>query len=205
MSVKVKICGVTTPDQADMVQSFGADALGLVFYSSSPRYINAKVAKDIRKIINSNCLCVALLVNADVSFVYRVIEELKPDLLQFHGDESPSYCHQFNYPFIRAVSMRQGLDINSIVRAYRPQGGFLFDNGTNNKYGGTGESFDWTLLPKNRKFSLILAGGLLPQNVRDAVKIVGPEMVDVSSGVECSPGLKDPQLVNQFVKNAKSI
>ena len=205
MSVKVKICGITTPDQADMVQSFGADALGLVFYSSSPRYINVKVAKDIRKIINSNCLCVALMVNADVSFVYRVIEELKPDLLQFHGDESPSYCHQFDYPFIRAVNMRQGLDISSIARAYRPQGGFLFDNWTSNKFGGTGESFDWTLLPKNRDFPLILAGGLLPQNVRDAVKIVGPEMVDVSSGVEFSPGLKDPQLVSQFVENAKSI
>ena len=205
MSVKVKICGVTTPDQADMVQSFGADALGLVFYSSSPRYINVKVAKGIRKIINSNCLCVALLVNADVSFVYRVIEELKPDLLQFHGDESPSYCHQFNYPFIRAVRMQQGLDLSSIIKSYCPKGGFLFDSWDETKYGGTGTSFDWTALPKKRNFSLILAGGLVPENVRDAIKVVRPDMVDVSSGVEYSPGRKDPELVAQFIKIAKSI
>ena len=204
MSVKVKICGITSPDQADIAQSAGTDALGLVFYPPSPRNVNIGDAKNIRKNIHSNCLCVALLVNANVTLVNKVIKELKPDLLQFHGNESPRFCHQFKYPFIRAVRMEQGLDLNSILRSYRPQGGFLFDSWDDAKFGGTGASFDWTLLPEERDYFLILAGGLLPTNVTKAVKMVRPDMVDVSSGVELSPGIKDPELVAQFIKRAKS-
>ena len=204
MSVKVKICGITSPDQADIAQSAGTDALGLVIHPQSPRYVNLKEAQNIRKNINSNCLCVTLLVNADATLVINVIKELKPDLLQFHGNESPSFCHQFNYPFIRAVRMQQGLDLSSVIKSYCPKGGFLFDSWDKTKYGGTGTSFDWTALPKKRNFSLILAGGLVPENVRDAIKVVRPDMVDVSSGVEYSPGRKDPELVAQFIKIVKS-
>ena len=203
MSVQVKICGITNVEQALMAQRAGADALGLVIYSKSSRYVSIEQAAEIRSAIEPQTLAVALLVNANADFVKRVINEVRPDLLQFHGDESPAFCQQFSFPFIRAIRMREGLDLNAEVAAYNADGGFLFDAWSDDQYGGTGHQFDWSRLPQEREFKLILAGGLRPDNITQAVIQVQPDMVDVSGGVELSAGVKDPQKVATFIANAK--
>jgi len=208
MSVRVKICGITTPAQALMVQDAGADLLGLVIYNKSSRYVDVQRAVQIRQVIGPQAQCVALLVNADADFVRHVFDQVKPDLLQFHGDESPSFCQQFDVPFIRAIRMREGLDIDAEVREYEAPGGVLFDAWSKDQYGGTGHQFDWSRLPSAAAMPngtpLILAGGLTPDNVADAVRLVGPNMVDVSGGVESTPGVKDVTKVTAFIHNAKN-
>ena len=203
MTVLVKICGITSPQQALMVQQQGADALGLVIYEKSPRYVDVQQAAQIRSVISKPTLAIALLVNPSETLVNRVIEQVKPDFIQFHGDESAEFCHQFNYPFIRAIRMREGLDIDAEVAAYNAQGGFLFDAWSDNLYGGTGHSFDWTRLPTTTDYRLILAGGLTPDNVGTAVDLIKPHMVDVSGGVESEPGIKDADKVAVFIACAK--
>jgi phosphoribosylanthranilate isomerase len=203
MTVRVKICGITSPEQALMVQQSGADALGLVIYQKSPRYVDIDQAATIRAAINDSVLAIALLVNPSEDLVNQVIAQVKPDYIQFHGDETPEFCQQFNYPFIRAVRMRDGLDIDAEVAAYNAEGGFLFDAWSDDLYGGTGHSFDWSRLPTTTDYKLILAGGLTPDNVAEAIAKTEPYMVDVSGGVESSPGIKDPIKVKAFVAQAK--
>lgn len=203
MTVRVKICGITSPEQALMAQRAGADALGLVIYPKSSRHVDMQRAAEIRQQIGESVLAVALLVNADRTQVEQVIAEVKPDVLQFHGDETPEFCQQFNFPFIRAIRMREGLDLDAEVAAYQAPGGFLFDAWSADQYGGTGHRFDWNRLPSHRDYPLILAGGLTPQNVASAVQLVAPDMVDVSGGVESAPGIKDPVKVAEFINQAK--
>lgn len=203
MSVRVKICGITSPEQALMAQDAGADLLGLVIYPKSSRYVDVQRAVQIRQVIGPKTQCVVLLVNADETLVHEVIEQVQPDLLQFHGDESPVFCQQFNFPYIRAIRMREGLDIDAEVSAYHAEGGFLFDAWSEDQYGGTGHQFDWSRLPTSTDYPLILAGGLNPDNVAEAVRLVRPDMVDVSGGVELSPGIKDRAKVAAFVRHAK--
>jgi phosphoribosylanthranilate isomerase len=203
MTVRVKICGITSPEQALMAQQSGADAIGLVIYEKSPRYVDIEQAANIRAVIGQSTLAIALLVNPSESLVKQVISEVKPDYIQFHGDETAEFCHQFNVPFIRAVRMRDGLDIEAEVAAYKAEGGFLFDAWNDDLYGGTGHSFDWSRLPESADYKLILAGGLNPSNVAQAVSITNPYMVDVSGGVEASPGVKDPVKVKAFIAQAK--
>jgi phosphoribosylanthranilate isomerase len=205
MTVRVKICGITSSEQALMAQQYGADALGLVIYEKSPRYVNVQQAAKIRASITGSTTAIALLVNPSVSLVEQVIAEVKPDYIQFHGDETAEFCQQFNYPFIRAVRMRDGLDIDAEVAAYNAEGGFLFDAWSDDLYGGTGHSFDWSRLPSTTDYKLILAGGLKPDNVADAVAKTNPYMVDVSGGVEASPGQKDPAKVKAFISQAKKL
>lgn len=204
MSVQVKICGITTPEQALMVQQAGADALGLVIYRKSSRYIDLRQAVAVRAVIASDVLCVVLLVNADKEFVKQVIAEVKPDLLQFHGDESAEFCQQFDFPYIRALRMHEDLNIAAEARAHKPCHSLLFDAWHPGQYGGTGERFDWGRLPRERDFNLILAGGLNPDNVAESVVAVAPDMLDVSGGVESAPGIKDPVKVTDFILRAKA-
>ena len=203
MRTRVKICGITSTEQALMVQQSGADALGLVIYEKSPRYVDIDQAATIRAAINDSVLAIALLVNPNEDLVNQVITQVKPDYIQFHGDETPEFCQQFNYPFIRAVRMRDGLDIDAEVAAYNAEGGFLFDAWSDDLYGGTGHSFDWSRLPTTTDYKLILAGGLTPDNVAEAIAKTEPYMVDVSGGVEASPGIKDPIKVQALVEQAK--
>ena len=191
-----------------MVQGAGADLLGLVIYDKSSRYVDVQRAVQIRQVIGPQAQCVALLVNAEAEFVRHVINQVKPDLLQFHGDEGPSFCQQFDVPFIRAIRMREGIDIDAEVSEYQAPGGVLFDAWSEGQYGGTGHQFDWSRLPRAAAMPkgtpLILAGGLTPDNVADAVRLVGPNMVDVSGGVESTPGVKDVTKVTAFIHNAKN-
>ena len=202
-SVAVKICGITSSAQARMVAAAGADAIGLVLYDKSSRYVDLDLAVEIKNAISEDVVCIALLVNAEEKFVREVISKLSPHFIQFHGDESPNFCHQFNYPFIRAIRMSKELKMAKILSSYKPSGGFLFDAWHADHYGGTGHVFDWNRLPVNLDFPLILAGGLNPDNVSSAVRAVGPAMVDVSGGVESSPGVKDEHKVREFILNAK--
>ena len=202
-SVAVKICGITSSAQARMVAAAGADAIGLVLYDKSSRHVDLDLAVEIKNALSKNVVCIALLVNAEEKFVREVISKLSPHYIQFHGDESPNFCHQFNYPFIRAVRMSKELKMAKILSSYKPSGGFLFDAWHADHYGGTGHVFDWNRLPANLDFPLILAGGLNPDNVGSAVRAVGPAMVDVSGGVESSPGVKDEHKVREFILNAK--
>lgn len=202
-SVAVKICGITSSAQARMVAAAGADAIGLVLYDKSSRHVDLDLAVEIKNALSKNVVCIALLVNAEEKFVREVISKLSPHYIQFHGDESPNFCHQFNYPFIRAVRMSKELKMAKILSSYKPSGGFLFDAWHADHYGGTGHVFDWNRLPVNLDFPLILAGGLNPDNVGSAVRAVGPAMVDVSGGVESSPGIKDEHKVREFILNAK--
>jgi phosphoribosylanthranilate isomerase len=204
MAVKVKICGITNCQQALMVQEAGADALGLVLYQGSSRFVNLERAIDIRGVIRPDVLCVALLVNAAAEFVKLVIDDLKPDLIQFHGDETPEFCQQFNFPYIRATRMRDDLDISAEVLRYSESKWFLFDAFHADTYGGTGKKFDWNRLPTRRDYALILAGGLTPENVVTAIETVSPDMVDVSGGVETGPGVKDEAKVRLFIRRVKS-
>ena len=204
MSVAVKICGITDAEQAKMVEEAGADAIGVVLYENSSRYVDLEGAIEIKHAISGNMLCIALVVNATAEFIHQIIERLAPDLIQFHGDESPEFCDQFDYPYIRAIRMHENLTISSEVERYQPSGGFLFDAWHADQYGGTGEKFDWQRLPKVRDFTLILAGGLSPDNVAVAIRTVAPDMVDVSGGVESAAGIKDQHKVVAFIDNAKS-
>ena len=182
MSVAVKICGITDAEQAKMVEEAGADAIGVVLYENSSRYVDLEGAIEIKHAISGNMLCIALVVNATAEFIHQIIERLAPDLIQFHGDESPEFCDQFDYPYIRAIRMHGNLTVSSEVERYQPSGGFLFDAWHADQDGGTGEKFDWHRLPKARDFRLILAGGLSPDNVAVAIRTVAPDMDDVSGG-----------------------
>jgi phosphoribosylanthranilate isomerase len=205
MSVQVKICGITRVEDALMAQRAGADALGLVMYEKSSRHVNMQQAIALREAIATDTLCVVLLVNADKEFVNQVIADVKPDLIQFHGDETADFCQQFDFPFIRALRMHDDLNISAEAGAYYNAYGLLFDAWNPDQYGGTGEQFDWQRLPTERDFHLILAGGLNPLNVAEAVETARPDMVDVSGGVESSPGVKDEQKVRAFINSAKSV
>ena len=203
MGVKVKICGITTPQQAEQAQNFGADAIGVVLHESSMRHVKVQLAKDIISTVNPGVMSVVLVVNASSNQINRIIEYLNPNFIQFHGDESPEFCNQFNFPFIRAIRMQIGVNVISAIKNYDATGGFLFDSWDDKLYGGTGIRFDWSRLPRQRDFPLTLAGGLTCKNVQQAITMVKPDMVDVSGGVETSPGIKDPCLVKLFIEKVK--
>jgi len=201
---RVKICGITRVEDARAAISSGADALGLVFYSKSPRYVELSAAVNIASIIGPFVTIVGLFVNAEEGLVRETIKTVGLDLLQFHGDEDEAYCAQFGLPYIKAIRMSPGLDIKEVVAMYPSARGFLFDAWNKDKYGGTGETFEWQRLSRlkesaDRDIPFILAGGLTPENVGQAVAEVKPYAIDVSGGVEQSPGIKSPELIQQFI------
>ncbi len=199
---RVKICGITRVEDARAAIESGADALGLVFYAKSPRYVELSTAADIVRTVGPFVTVVGLFVNAAVEQVREAINAVGLDLLQFHGDEDEAYCAQFDMPYLKAVRMSPDLAIRDIVREYPSARGFLFDAWHKNKYGGTGETFDWERLSEVTDIPFVLAGGLTPENIEEAIAKVQPYAVDVSGGVEVSPGVKSPQLIEQFIKRS---
>ncbi len=182
----------------------GADALGLVFYSKSPRYVELSVAANIARTIGPFVTIVGLFVNAEEAQVRDAIKTAGLDLLQFHGDEDEAYCAQFEMPYIKAIRMSPGLDVKEVVAEYPSARGFLFDAWNKDKYGGTGETFEWQRLSSLKESAdtdipFILAGGLTPENVDQAVAAVNPYAIDVSGGVEESPGIKSAELIQKFI------
>ncbi len=204
MSTVVKICGITNAPDALAAAAAGADALGLMFYEGSPRHVTVKAAGEIVRQLPPFIIKVGVFVNAPEDAVMRAIGECGLNILQFHGDETPEYCGQFPVMTIKALRVRDGESLKALAD-YRTDA-FLLDAYSPDRLGGTGEKFNWDLAIEAQKLGkpIFLAGGLTPENVAEAVRRVRPYAVDVSSGVEESPGKKDHKKVAAFIKAAKS-
>jgi phosphoribosylanthranilate isomerase len=203
MQTRVKICGITHPDDARQAVADGADALGVVFYADSPRAVNVTQARAVVEAAGPFVTLVGLFVNAEAARVRDILAHVPLQLLQFHGSESARYCESFDRPYIKAIRMRPELDV-SVAMAEHPRAlGFLLDAYRPGVPGGTGETFDWQRVPPSAERPIILAGGLTPDNVARAVATTSPYGVDVSGGVEAAPGRKDRHKVRMFIHNAK--
>jgi phosphoribosylanthranilate isomerase len=202
MSVKVKICGITNAVDAALAAEAGADALGFVFYDKSPRHLSTADASAIARIVPPHIVRVGVFVNPDEELVLRAIGECGLNVLQFHGDETPEYCLQFGLMSMKAFRVRDAESLKSLL-SY-PTDAWLLDAYSPSEYGGTGERFNWDLAAQARTLGkpIFLAGGLTPENVAQAIQQAQPYAVDVSSGVERSPGKKDPEKVKAFIRAA---
>ena len=198
MRTRVKICGITRPGDGVDAAKAGADAIGLVFYPKSPRYLSAERAIEIRDALPPFVQTVALFVNADAAQVSQVLGRVKPSLLQFHGDETPEFCGQFGVPYVKACRVQPGVDALQYLQPFARAAAWLVDSFVP-EYGGVGESFDWSLVPRGLARPLILSGGLEQKNVARAIQAVHPWGVDVSSGVESAKGIKDAGKMSAFV------
>ncbi len=203
MATAVKICGITRVEDALVAAHAGAHAIGLIFYAGSPRAVSTQNARRVVQALPAFVTPVALFVDAPADEVTRVIAEVKPQLLQFHGNEPPEYCDRFAVPYIKAVKVRPGMDLLQYARQYRNAQGLLLDAFVEGSQGGTGCAFDWTLIPGQLPLPLILAGGLHQDNVADAIRIVRPWAVDVSSGVEAAKGIKDAARIAAFIRGVR--
>ncbi|MEH6458688.1 phosphoribosylanthranilate isomerase [Chitinimonas sp. JJ19] len=199
MTARIKICGLRDVATARATAALGADAIGLVFHEASPRHVSINTAHEIVAALPPFVSTVGLFVDADPSLVEGVLRTLPLDLLQFHGDEPPEYCRAFGRPYIKAVRVKPGLDLLELADRYADARGLLCDAYSPLAHGGTGERFDWNLLPASLPLPLILSGGLDATNVAEAIGTVRPWAVDVSSGVESQRGIKDLDRVAQFI------
>jgi len=198
----VKICGITRTGDAAAAARAGADAIGLVFYPPSPRYLSVERAREIRDALPPFVQTVALFVNADAAQVSQVIGRVHPAMLQFHGDESPEFCAQFGLPYVKACRVKEGVSALEYLRPFSGAAAWLFDSHVP-EYGGVGESFDWSLVPATEK-PVILSGGLSQSNVAAAMRRVRPWGVDVSSGVESAKGIKDAGKIAAFITEVRN-
>ncbi len=201
---RIKVCGITRLEDALVATKFGVDALGFVFYEKSPRYVSIEQAAIICQSVPPFVTKVALFVNADERKVREIIDSVHIDLLQFHGDESPAYCESFNMPYIKAIRAKNRENIIDEITAHRNAIGVLVDSYVPGIPGGTGNVFDWSLIPDEEKRKVVLAGGLNAGNVSQAINIVRPFAVDVSGGVEESKGIKNHEKIHQFIKEVAS-
>jgi phosphoribosylanthranilate isomerase len=201
---RIKICGITRPEDARVAFESGADAIGLVFYAPSPRNIDPDAARAIIAAIPPFTTAVGLFVDPAPEYVESVLRRCSLGLLQFHGDETPEFCAGFGLPFIKAARVRANADLVQYLARYHAAQGWLLDAYHDRLYGGTGEAFDWKLIPRDLARPVILSGGLTPDNVGAAVRQVRPWAVDVSSGVETAKGVKDAAKIAAFVAGVKN-
>ena len=201
---RVKICGITRAEDALAAAEAGADAIGLVFYPDSPRAIDIATAWEIVDVLPPFVTTVGLFVNAEPEWIEEILVEVPLDLLQFHGDETPEMCEQFAHPYIKAIRMRPDTDLNALARRYADARGLLLDTYRPGVPGGTGQTFDWSLAAQPCDKPIILAGGLTPDNVADAIAQVRPWAVDVSGGLEKEKGIKDSSKINAFMAAVKA-
>lgn len=200
---RVKICGITRSEDLLAACQSGADALGFVFYAKSPRNVGPAQAAGLVRGMPPFVQSVGLFVNADPVFVREVLASVPLDLLQFHGDETPDYCGQFGRPYLKAVRVKPGVDLVKYAADFTGARALLLDAYVPGVPGGTGERFDWSLIPPGLASGIVLSGGLNPDNVGEAVEAVRPWAVDVSSGVEAAPGIKDVAKIAAFITRAK--
>ena len=200
---RVKICGITRPQDGLAAAHAGADAIGLVFYPPSPRFLSVDRALEIRDVLPPFMQTVALFVNPDAAQVAQVIGRVKPAMLQFHGEETPGFCEDFGLPYVKACRIRPGVDALKYLRPFSRAAAWLFDSHVA-EYGGVGESFDWSLAPSVQERPIILSGGLTPSNVAGAVRRLRPWAVDVSSGVESAKGIKDADKMAAFISEVRN-
>ncbi len=201
---RIKICGITSIDDALAAARAGADAIGLVFADKSPRRLELAQAAGIVAALPPFVSTVALFVNPEASRVEAVLREVRPDLLQFHGEEPAGFCRSFGVPYLKAARVRPGVDLLQYAADYADARGLLLDAYSSHAHGGTGERFDWNLIPADLPKPLILAGGLNADNVAEAVRQTRPWAVDVSSGVEAAPGRKDAGKIAAFMNEVRN-
>lgn len=205
MVVRSKICGITRIEDALVAAEAGADAIGLVFYDKSPRAVDVRQARAILAALPPFVTSVGLFVNASRCFIGEVLDAVPLDVLQFHGDETPEQCEGHGRPWFKALRVRPGDDLHAEARRFAGARAILLDAYVPGVPGGTGERFDWSLIPADLPMPLVLAGGLTPDNVTEAIASVRPYGVDVSGGVEAAKGIKDAAKVAAFIRRVRGV
>lgn len=205
MRVRVKICGITRPEDARAAAMLGADAIGLVFCASSPRAVSIEQAQTIVRALPVFVTVVGLFVDAAPAAIKQVLQSVRIDALQFHGHETAEQCGRYRRPYIKALRMQEDADVAVCARDYADAAALLLDTYREKIAGGTGEPFDWSRVPANMDKPIILAGGLTPKNVAAAVRQVRPYGVDVSGGVESAKGIKDAQKMAAFIEEVNRV
>ncbi len=200
---RIKICGITDPAHGRIAADLGADAIGLVFWKPSVRAVSPARAKEISAALPPFVARVALFVDPPEAEVREVVAACRPDFLQFHGAETAAFCRSFGVPYLKAARVRPGLDLLEFMRPYDDASGWLLDGYREDLPGGTGETFNWSLIPAQLDRPVILSGGLTPDNVGDGIRAVRPWAVDVSSGVEAAKGVKDPARIAAFISGVR--
>ncbi|MCU1729683.1 phosphoribosylanthranilate isomerase [Pseudomonas sp. 7P_10.2_Bac1] len=203
-AVRSKICGITRIDDALAAVAAGADAIGFVFYAKSPRAVTAAQARAIIAALPPFVTTVGLFVNASSCELNETLEAVPLDLLQFHGDETADQCEGYHRPYIKALRVKAGDDIAAACDAYASASGILLDTYVEGVPGGTGQAFDWSLIPQGLSKPIILAGGLSVENVAQAIAQVQPYAVDVSGGVEKGKGIKDHDKIRAFMQAVRA-
>ncbi len=203
MRTRVKICGITNIVDAQTAVAAGADAIGLVFYTQSPRYVAPELAAQIARAVPAFVTVVGLFVNSSEAEVRQVLAQVPLQLLQFHGDETAAFCRQFNLPYMRAVRVHAQSNLLQYARQFDDAQALLLDAYVEGVPGGTGQAFDWRLIPHDLPVPIVLAGGLSADNVRQAIQTVKPYAVDVSGGVELSKGIKCKQKIVAFMRGVR--
>lgn len=204
MRTRVKICGITRIEDALTAAKAGADAIGLVFYPPSPRNVSVERAAEIAAALPAFVTKTALFVNPTAQQVEQVLAKVPIDLLQFHGDESGVFCRQFACSYIKAIPMKESVNLQDVVKEYEDATGILLDTYKKGVPGGTGESFNWDRVPQDFNKPIILAGGLTPENAAQAIQTTKPWALDVSGGVEVQKGIKSPEKIRNFMQQATS-
>jgi phosphoribosylanthranilate isomerase len=197
--IPTKICGITNLNDANVAVENGASAIGFIFYEKSPRTISINNAKSISKHLPKTIARVGVFVNHEKDFIRLAISEVPLDMIQLHGDETPDFCNQFDVAIMKALRIKNEASL-SVMDQY-DVAVFLLDTFSNDQYGGTGETFDWSVLNRKYKTPIILSGGLNSENILVAIDAVNPSAVDVNSGVESSPGKKDYNKLKSLFKN----
>jgi phosphoribosylanthranilate isomerase len=205
MRTRVKICGITRVEDAAAVVRAGADAFGLVFDPNSPRYVAPDRAADVARAASPFVTVVGLFVDAEPVLIREILSRVRITLLQFHGSETPEQCRVYNIPYMKAVRMQDGVDLHAQARVYGDAVGLLLDAYAPSVAGGSGQTFDWTRVPRDLPRPVVLAGGLHAGNVAEAIRVARPYAVDVSSGVEASKGIKDAAKIEAFVRAARDV
>ncbi len=204
MRTRTKICGITRPEDGVVAARQGADALGFVFFAPSPRAVDVARARAVVEQLPPFVTTVALFVDPTEAEVEQVLRALPLDLIQFHGDESPAFCGRFGRPYIKAVRMRPDVELSRFAERYHGAQALLLDSYQPGVAGGTGERFNWERVPRDFSMPIVLAGGLTPANVGDAIQQVRPYGVDVSGGVEAAKGIKDAAKIAAFMRGVES-
>lgn len=200
---RIKICGITRVEDALAAAQAGADAIGLVFHEQSPRHVTVEQAARLAAVMPPFVTLVGLFVNPAEDAVREVLRQVPLDVLQFHGEEEPEFCSRFGCPWIKAIRVRSDVDLIQCAARYRMAQGLLLDAFVEGAHGGTGVALDWALIPQTVPLPVILAGGLNIGNVSEAIRLVRPYAVDVSSGVEAAKGIKDAAKIAAFINEVK--
>lgn len=199
MNIRTKICGMTRVEDAQFAAQLGVDAIGLIFFAGSKRCVTIAQAQTIVRAIAPFVTVVGLFVNAPAAEIEDVLAEVPLDVLQFHGDENAEFCRQFQRPYIKAVRVQNRGDIETAAAVYTDARALLFDAAVSGQYGGTGQSFDWQILPSTLVRPWVLSGGLKPENIVSAIRQSNALAIDVCSGVEQAPGVKDKQKMQDLM------